>query len=74
MINAGRGETIDNQALLRLRQRGEGPLSVLDVWEGEPSMLPGLLESVALGTAHIAGYSLDGKILATNMLRDAVVE
>jgi erythronate-4-phosphate dehydrogenase len=74
LINAGRGETIDNQALLQLRQRGEGPLSVLDVWEGEPSMLPGLLESVTLGTAHIAGYSLDGKVLATNMLRDAVAE
>jgi erythronate-4-phosphate dehydrogenase len=74
LINAGRGETVDNKALLQLRQRGDGPLAVLDVWDGEPSILPGLLASVALGTAHIAGYSLDGKALATNMLRDAVSE
>ena len=73
LINAGRGEIVDNRALLQLRQQGEGPLSVLDVWEGEPAILQELLESVEWGTAHIAGYSLDGKVLATNMLHEAVV-
>lgn len=71
MINASRGGIVDNDALLRLRQRGLGPTSVLDVWEGEPAISAQLLRLVALGTAHIAGYSTDGKYRATKMLRDA---
>ena len=45
---------------------------VLDVWEGEPRVDPRLLRQVQLGTAHIAGYSLDGKLLATRMLVEAM--
>ena len=74
LINAARGELVDNQALLRLRQQGLGPCSVLDVWEGEPTLMPELLAQLKWGTAHIAGYSLDGKYLATRMLRDAVID
>ena len=33
-----------------------------------------LLEKVAIGTPHIAGYSLDGKAAGTKMLFDAVRE
>ena len=33
-----------------------------------------LLECVALGSAHIAGYSLDGKLLATGMLATALAQ
>ena len=63
---------IDNAALLSQLKSGQRVASVLDVWEGEPSINAELLEHVTLGTAHIAGYSLDGKILATRMLADAV--
>jgi len=45
---------------------------VLDVWEGEPDIDVALLQRVNLGTAHIAGYSLDGKLRATQMLSAAV--
>jgi erythronate-4-phosphate dehydrogenase len=46
-----------------------GPLDVvLDVWEGEPAINQAVLDRVNLGTPHIAGYSLDGKLLATQML------
>ncbi len=45
---------------------------MLDVWEGEPDISSALLQRVTLGTAHIAGYSLDGKLLATRMLSEAV--
>jgi erythronate-4-phosphate dehydrogenase len=48
-------------------------LTVLDVWEGEPRINGALLERVTLGTAHIAGYSMDGKLLATRMLSEAVI-
>jgi erythronate-4-phosphate dehydrogenase len=72
LINAGRGELIDCAALLELRQKGGGPMTVLDVWEGEPAIDSSLLALVETGSAHIAGYSLDGKYLATKMLRDNV--
>ncbi|MEH6584167.1 MAG: 4-phosphoerythronate dehydrogenase [Halioglobus sp.] len=72
LINASRGEIVDNAALLSLLERGRGPATVLDVWEGEPRVAVDLLRRVNLGSAHIAGYSMDGKFLATRQLRDAV--
>lgn len=73
LINASRGPVIDNAALLARLEKGGGPHTVMDVWEGEPNINAALLEHVTLGSAHIAGYSLDGKLLATCMLRDALV-
>jgi len=72
LINASRGAVVDNLALLALLAKGQGPATVLDVWEGEPAISHALLERVNLGTAHIAGYSLDGKLLATSMLCEAM--
>ena len=74
LVNASRGPIIDNMALLAHLRTGEGFSTVVDVWEGEPAINAALLERVTLGTAHIAGYSLDGKLLATRMLSDAVKE
>ncbi|TDG13809.1 4-phosphoerythronate dehydrogenase [Seongchinamella unica] len=71
LINASRGPVIDNAALYRRLQHSAGPDVVLDVWETEPFVPAALLDAVRLGTAHIAGYSYDGKLLATRMLRDA---
>jgi len=68
LINAGRGELVDGEALLqRLRQEG-APSVILDVWEGEPRIDESLLALVRFGTAHIAGYSHDAKVRATQML------
>jgi erythronate-4-phosphate dehydrogenase len=74
LINASRGPVVDNRALLKQLQCGHGSRTVLDVWEGEPQVDANLLTLVTLGSAHIAGYSLDGKVLATRMLRDALCE
>ena len=72
LINASRGPVIDNAALLARLEKGRAPCTVLDVWEGEPKIDAALLGRATLGSAHIAGYSLDGKLLATRMLRDAL--
>ena len=45
---------------------------MLDVWEGEPAVPRPLLAASRFGTAHIAGYSHDGKLRATDMLFSAV--
>jgi erythronate-4-phosphate dehydrogenase len=72
LINTCRGSVVDNSALLALLESGGGPHTILDVWEGEPAINAALVARVELGTAHIAGYSLDGKLLATRILRDAL--
>lgn len=74
LINAARGAVVDNQALLNtlLSVLPQRSLQVaLDVWEGEPDILLPLLEQVDIGTPHIAGYSYDGKVNGTTMVRDA---
>lgn len=72
LINASRGEVVDNVALSSLLARAAAPDVILDVWEGEPQIDATLLRQVQLGTPHIAGYSLDGKLLATRMLLRAM--
>ena len=71
LINASRGEVIDNQALLTLAIAGNAPKLVLDVWENEPNINQQLLPFVEIATPHIAGYSLDGKVRGTEMLYQA---
>jgi len=72
LINASRGSVIDNSALLKRLLAADAPQVVLDVWEGEPALCAPLLQQVHRGTAHIAGYSYDGKLAATHMLAQAV--
>ena len=68
LINTCRGPVIDNQALLASLQAGQGPATILDVWESEPRVPPSLFEQVLLGSPHIAGYSAEGKLKGTQML------
>lgn len=71
LINAARGEVIDNQALESVLRENPDLLVALDVWEGEPSVRPILLESVDVATPHIAGYSLNGKLNGTKAVFEA---
>lgn len=68
LINASRGALVDNVALRHRLNVAGAPLAVLDVWEGEPFIDTDLLARARFGSAHIAGYSWDGKLLATRML------
>lgn len=64
-INTARGEVVDSDALLLALERGAVAHAVLDVWEHEPYFRQDVLQRVDLGTPHIAGYSLDGKLEGT---------
>ncbi len=44
---------------------------MLDVWENEPNIDTELLEMVDIGTPHIAGYALDGKVAGMIMIYKA---
>jgi erythronate-4-phosphate dehydrogenase len=69
LINASRGEVIDESALLAARPR-LGVLA-LDVFPGEPCPSPALVDVCSLATPHIAGHSLEGKINGTRMIYSA---
>ncbi|ASP48614.1 4-phosphoerythronate dehydrogenase [Cognaticolwellia beringensis] len=74
LINACRGEVIDNAALLKMKQQGHPLKLVLDVWENEPNILSALISYCEITTAHIAGYSLEGKARGTEILYRALCE
>ena len=71
LVNAARGEIIDNPALLALLKRREDLTVYLDTWENEPLILRELMQRVDLATPHIAGYSVEGRLRGTQMVLDA---
>jgi erythronate-4-phosphate dehydrogenase len=73
-INASRGGVVDSDALKAAIRAGRLRAVVLDVWENEPNIDTELLRMVDIGTPHIAGYSLDGKIAGMIMIYKSVCE
>lgn len=71
LINACRGAVVDNAALLARLNAGQDLSVVLDVWEGEPDLNVELLNKIDIGTAHIAGYTLEGKARGTTQVFEA---
>jgi len=70
LINSSRGPVVDNCELKRALQGRKVAGAVLDVWEEEPRVDYSLLALADIGTPHLAGTTLDGKIRATEMVRD----
>lgn len=68
LVNAGRGEVIQQAALLEALQLHRIQGVVLDVWPQEPLISDELLALVTLGSPHIAGHSLEGKWRGTWMI------
>jgi erythronate-4-phosphate dehydrogenase len=73
-INASRGGVVDSNVLKSAIKSGRLRAVVLDVWENEPEIDIELLKMVDIGTPHIAGYSLDGKIAGMIMIYKAACE
>jgi erythronate-4-phosphate dehydrogenase len=72
LINTSRGAVVETGALDAALRGGRLAAAVLDVWEGEPAIDAELLSLVSLGTPHIAGYSIDGKVRAASLIRAAL--
>ena len=73
-FNTSRGGVVNTNALKIADKSGKLQAAVLDVWENEPNIDRELLEMVDIGTPHIAGYSLDGKIAGMIMIYKAACE
>lgn len=71
IINSSRGAVVDNKALLNIIDKKHFKV-ILDVWEGEPLINTDLLQKVLVGSSHVAGYSLEGKVNGTKMIYDAL--
>lgn len=72
LINTSRGEIVDNKALLQAMAQNKLAKPILDVWETEPELNWALLPQVEIGTSHIAGYALNGKLRATTIIYEAI--
>ena len=73
LINSSRGGVVKESDLKNKLNRGEVK-AIIDVWENEPSIDPELVSLCHLATAHIAGYSEEGKRRATKMVLTALSE
>ena len=72
LLNTSRGAVVETDALKSALLDNHLAAAVLDVWEGEPNINTSLLDLVTVGSPHIAGYSLDGKVNALRMNYEAV--
>jgi erythronate-4-phosphate dehydrogenase len=71
LMNMGRGEAMDEPALLESTDNGTVAHLVLDVFPGEPNLNPELARRADLISPHIAGYSIQGKLGGTAQIHDA---
>jgi erythronate-4-phosphate dehydrogenase len=68
LINAARGEVVDETALRAHCLEHPEFHVVLDAWQHEPRIDAALLQMARYGSAHIAGYSYGGKLRGTQMV------
>ena len=71
LLNTSRGPVVVEDELKAALRSGHLSAAVLDVWENEPKIDVDLLKVASIGTPHIAGYSLDGKVMGTAMIYEA---
>jgi len=74
LINACRGEVIDEVALLNRLRSEHAPTVVLDVFDNEPSINTAIFDYVWFVTPHIAGHSVEGKVRGTQMIYEQICD
>lgn len=67
LINSCRGDVFDTEAIYNAMQSNKILGLIIDCWNNEPNINIKLLNITDIGTAHIAGYSKDGKANGTTM-------
>lgn len=72
IMNAARGPVTDTAALIEALQSHQISAAAIDCWENEPAISTQLLQMATIATPHIAGYSREGKVRATQMALDAL--
>ena len=72
LINACRGGVVDEDALRAYASANKALNYCSDVWRDEPVVAPEIIEVTRLATPHIAGYSVQAKRAATDMLLAAL--
>ena len=74
LINACRGEVMDEAALLERMSMPDAPVFVTDVYWQEPEINMAVTEAAWLATPHIAGHSVEGKTRGTQMVYEQLCE
>jgi erythronate-4-phosphate dehydrogenase len=72
LINTARGGVVDESALKGFLQKNPQAMAVIDVWANEPAIDSELIIRADIATPHIAGYSMDGKLRATQSVFEQV--
>jgi len=72
IINSSRGEVLNTEGLISFLESNPNAQVALDVWENEPNLSVELLRKTIIATPHIAGYSLEGKVMGTKMVIDSL--
>jgi len=72
ILNSSRGGVIDETALIHFLKQNPNADVAIDVWENEPKLNMELASRSLVATPHIAGYSLEGKVMATKMVIETI--
>lgn len=68
LINSSRGGVIDESVVIEHLKQNRLNQMVIDVWENEPIFNPEVAERALFATPHIAGYSIQSKRRASQMI------
>jgi len=68
LINAARGEIIDEQHWIKYAKQHPNITNIIDCWQDEPNINPQLYSLAHIATPHIAGHALDAKIKGALMV------
>lgn len=68
LINSSRGGVIDEAVALKMLRKRYLKHLVVDTWENEPAFDPAVAKSARFSTPHIAGYSIQAKRRASEMI------